>query len=239
MKSQLLSKAGELGFISCRITTANPIPSDNLVTWLSENRHGTMRYMARDPQARCDPSSLLPGAKSVICCALKYDYQGVGRRARFARGPDYHIVVREKLAAIVREIERMVPSARTKCCVDTSPIMEKALAQRAGLGWIGKHSILVNPHFGSWFVLGEIITDVELEPDGPMENRCGDCRRCLDACPTSALDGSSLDARRCISYLTIEFKDMIDPQFTHEIAEGSYGCDICQEVCPYNRDVRY
>jgi epoxyqueuosine reductase len=240
----LRQRSAELGFAACRIATADPVPIDRLEAWLDEGHHGGMRYMARAPRDRCDPSSLLPDAKSVICCALVYGEDGlrslkspksVGTSpvARFARGDDYHVVMRSKLAGLADELCRILPEASAKCCVDTSPLLEKALAERAGLGWIGKNCLLINPEFGSWFVLGEIVTDAELEPDEPIENRCGDCRLCIEGCPTGALDGRMLDARQCISYLTIE---------NRHVPGAEYGCDLCQEVCPFNwnspKDVR-
>ncbi len=154
--------------------------------------------------------------------------------ARFARGADYHTAVRDKLEAIAMELNKHVPEARTKCCVDTSPLLEKALAARAGIGWIGNHTLLINPSLGSWFVLGEIVTDVAIEPDAPIEGGCGDCRACLDACPTRALEGGRLDARRCIAYLTIEHKGGMPSDVAAHIPEGAYGCDVCQEACPFN-----
>lgn len=240
MKKHIVQKARDIGFAACRVTTADPISSDKLTAWIDEGRHGGMRYMARDPKRRCDPRTLLPEARSVICCALAYGNEGLGFSdrtierlpdrtsvARFARGADYHIVVREKLGKLVESIREKVPEAKAKICVDTSPILEKMIAARAGVGWIGKHTLLVNPDFGSWFVLGEIITDVELDPDEPVKNLCDACTECIDRCPTDALRDASLDARKCISYLTIECKDNADGD--------SYGCDVCQEVCPYNR----
>jgi epoxyqueuosine reductase len=191
--------------------------------------------MERNPEARCNPTSLMSGAKSIICCALRYDDTGSAKVARFARGDDYHKEVKQRLRKLAAELKRLAPEAKTKCCVDTSPILEKALGQRAGLGWIGKNMLLINPDFGSWFVLGEIVVDVEIEPDRSMESRCGDCRLCLAACPTNALDGNELDAKRCISYLTIEHRGEIQSDLAAHIQEGSYGCDRCQDACPYNK----
>jgi len=258
LNRRLKAKADELGFVACRITSARPIESDNLIRWLKDNKHGTMRWMERDPYARCDPASLLSGAKSVICCALAYGKAGIvnaesagfGRghwhvpgaapiqnaSARFARGADYHKVVREKLEILARALCEVMSGARTKCCVDTSPIMEKALAARAGIGWQGKNMLLINPRFGSWFVLGEIITDVEIETDRPLEVKCGDCQRCIDECPAGALDGCALDAKRCLSYLSVEHRGDIDSELKPLVDNEMYGCDVCQLACPFNRD---
>jgi len=239
MKKHIVQTAHDLGFAACRITTADPVSPERLTSWIGEGRHGAMRYMARNPEKRCDPKTLLPEARSVICCAMAYGDEGlvfgdrtIGRSndrtkiARFARGADYHVVVREKLGELAEAIRKRIPDVKAKCCVDTSPILEKVIAARAGIGWIGRHTLLVNPEFGSWFVLGEIITDIELEPDEPIKNLCDACMKCVDHCPTNALEHASLDARKCISYLTIECKDKTD--------SDSYGCDVCQEVCPYN-----
>jgi len=215
---------------------------------IDAGRIAEMKWLAREPAARCDPRSPLPRAKSVICCALGYGDTGFTNhesrvashedRARFARGRDYHDAVREKLRELWESMENLIPGARAKICVDTSPILEKALAQRAGLGWIGKHTVLVSSILGSWFVLGEIITDMEIEPDAPHEDLCGECTRCLDACPTGAIvSPRTLDARRCISYLTIEAPRTGSANHGSRVTSHgySYGCDVCQEACPYNR----
>ncbi len=269
MKSTIISTAKTLGFALVGVTAAEPVDGvTHLQCAIEENRIGAMAWLARNPEARCDPRSLLTGAKSVICCALGYGEDGIeiksspllckegmgevdragstppilplqrggekDRRARFARGADYHLVVREKLEQLWDAIRQHAPDARAKLCVDSSPIMEKALAARAGLGWIGGHTLLLNRELGSWFVLGEIITDIEIESDAPVDNQCGDCRACIDACPTKALLAPRmLDARRCISYLTIERG--CESRVTSHESRYSYGCDLCQEACPHNR----
>jgi epoxyqueuosine reductase len=246
MKDVIKNVAAKLGFAAVGITTAEPVAGlDSLQSAIGEGRIASMHWLARDPRARCDPATLLPGARSVICLAFPYGENGIRSsekshsdhtgRARFARGADYHALVRQKLGLLWEAILKHHPKARARLCVDTSPILEKALAARAGLGWIGKHTILINRRFGSWFVLGEIITDLELEADGQPEDLCGDCRACLDACPTKALIAPGvLDSRRCISYLTIEHKGSLPEEIRPLVAGGTYGCDICQEVCPYN-----
>ena len=247
MKDLIKSKAGELGFGAVGVTSADPVDAGaHLDDAIGGGRVAEMGWLARDPKARCDPRSLLSGARSVICCALAYGDEGLsrlgtrdsklGKVARFARGADYHVVVKEKLEELWKTIHEEAPDARSKICVDTSPILEKALAARAGLGWIGKHTVLLNREFGSWFVLGEVITDIEIEPDSPASNMCGECRKCMDACPTKAITSpQELDARRCISYLTIEAPRLAPPSPGSRVpSPGSYGCDLCQEACPYN-----
>jgi epoxyqueuosine reductase len=248
MKDLIKSKAMESGFSAVGVTSADPVgESAHLEGAIGGGRVAEMGWLARNPKARCDPRSLLPGARSVICCALAYGDGGLpspesrvpssGTMARFARGADYHVVVREKLEQLWKVIQVKAPDARCKICVDTSPILEKALAARAGLGWIGKHTVLLNRELGSWFVLGEIMTDIEIEPDPPASNMCGECRKCIDACPTKAITSpQELDARKCISYLTIEAPRLAPPSPGSRVpSSGSYGCDLCQEACPYNR----
>ena len=253
MKDLIRKASLETGFFAFGVASAKPDGElEHLEQWLSKNYNGTMYWMRRNPKARCDPKSLLSEAKSVICAAFEYGEDGVGNKispdplfskggrgdsnkARFARGRDYHKAVREKLEGLWGEIKRHAPKARCKFCVDTSPILEKSLAVRAGLGWQGKHSVVIHPENGSFFVLGEIITDLEIEPDKPMSNQCGDCTRCIDACPTKAiLEPFILDTKRCLSYLTIEHKGPISGEFQKNLKSAQYGCDICQEVCPYN-----
>jgi epoxyqueuosine reductase len=213
--------------------------------WLRSGCHGGMAYLAREPDKRVDPRKLLPWARSVICVAANY-YPGsptrdlrektFGRVARYAWGRDYHQVIKERLHRLAERIQKAAGrGVQSRCFVDTGPIMEKQHSARAGLGWIGKNTLLLNEKFGSWLALGEIVTDLELECDRPVENRCGDCRRCVEACPTGALTGPyQLDARRCISYLTIETGAEIPREFAAKMGNWFFGCDVCQEACPYN-----
>ena len=217
----------------------------SLREYLNKGYQGHMRYLERNVEQRTDPRKLMPEARSIICTAMNY-YAPLpevvaddvhGKVARFAWGMDYHKVVREKLkrltAIIRREIGRPV---RLRCMVDTAPLAEKAHAARAGLGWIGKNGLLINEQYGSWLVLGEIITDLELEFDKPAAQRCGNCRRCLAACPVGALvKDRVLEARKCISYLTIEQQAEIPAEQTEKMGGWLFGCDICQEVCPFNQ----
>jgi epoxyqueuosine reductase len=262
MKDKIKQKASEIGFALVGITTARQLDEEAyLKNAIAEGRIASMNWLSRDPIKRCDPSSLLPGARSVICCALAYGKNGLTAidshllckegageadksnlvypakklRARFARGLDYHDIVRQKLEELWNTIKQHAPNARAKFCVDTSPILEKALAARAGLGWIGKHTILLNEKLGSWFVLGEIITDIEILPDEPVLDLCADCDQCINACPTNALKAPrTLDAKLCVSYHTIEHKGKMPLHIQRFISDNSYGCDICQEACPYN-----
>lgn len=236
LNKYIVNVALKEGFAACGVTDAGPCEGAPFLKEAeSEGRFGAMKWLARNIEGRADPKSLLEGAESVICCALKYDDSGSGSRARFARGEDYHEIVREKLASLWRKILKMHPRAKSKLCVDTSPVLEKGLAQRAGIGWIGKHTVLLNKELGSWFVLGEIITDLKIGCNIPAKNMCGECRACVDSCPTRAIVAPhKLDARRCISYLTIEHKGAIDKKFEILIDKNTYGCDICQEACPHN-----
>lgn len=255
VKEFIRQTASELGFAAIGVTSAEPVRGHNHLTKaIASGRTAGMNYLARNPAARFDPRTLLAGARSVICLACRYGEEGflgdcfsclrrdrndTGRlRARYARGENYHTFIRSKLEKLREKIKLRAPDARSKFCVDTSPIMEKALAERAGIGWVGKHTIVVNKNFGSWFMLGEIITDIELEPDAPAKNHCGKCTACIEACPTGALLAPHrLDARRCISYLTTELKGEIPKEMLRFVPEGAFGCDICQMACPHNGNV--
>ncbi len=232
MNELIRRAAKDAGFFAVGIARAEPVPEKaRLDDWLSRDLCAAMDWMRRGPAERCDPQSLLDGARSVVCCALAY---------RFAAGRDYHDIVREKLRRVADAAKSGEPGARFKLCVDTSPILEKPFAVRAGIGWQGKNSVVINPNIGSFFVLGEIITDLELEPDGPVPDKCGDCRKCIDACPTGAIVSPKvIDVRRCLSYLTIEHKGPIDDKFAKIIKKGQYGCDICQNACPFNKGENY
>jgi epoxyqueuosine reductase len=212
--------------------------------WLDRGYHGGMGYMARAPHRRSDPRVVLPGARSVISLALNY-YLGdhgrppdnhSGRIARYAWGEDYHPLIEQKLDALADWLRAQAPEAQVKRYVDHGPVLERAVAQEAGLGFIGKNTMLITESFGSWVFLAELITTIELEPDRPQTSQCGSCRLCLDACPTGAIvKPYELDATRCISYLTIELKGEIPESRRTGIGDWLFGCDICQEVCPYNQ----
>jgi epoxyqueuosine reductase len=213
--------------------------------WLDDGNAGTMQYLAKRFGERTDPRVYLPAAASVICVAMNYHVplQSVpenekvnhGKIARYALGDDYHELIKARLHALADWLREQAPEARTRACVDTAPVMEKELAARAGVGWFGKNSCVINDKIGSWVLLGEIVTTLQLPPDVPATDRCGTCRKCIDACPTGAITGPyQLDARRCISYLTIEHRDAIPTEFHKPMGEWLYGCDICQDVCPWN-----
>jgi len=222
---------------------------DDYLRWLAAGEHGEMKYLAQQVEARCDPRSKWPWARSVIVVALAY-YQEppeeattgaeAGRIARYAWGRDYHRVLDTKLRQFERALRlRLAPEGfQARACCDTAPIMEREIAARAGIGWVGKNTLLIHPRQGSWFVLGELITSLDLAWDEPMPGHCGTCRRCIEACPTQALTPWHLDARRCLSYLTLEHKSAIPSELEQPMAEAGFlmGCDICQEVCPFNHD---
>jgi epoxyqueuosine reductase len=196
-----------------------------------------MQWLTREPERRTDPRKVLPEAKSIIVAGLNYwqeQPEGRGRIARYALGEDYHHVLLEKLEALAAEV--ISSGASAKIYVDTGPVLEKPLAERAGVGWQGKSTMLINPKMGPWLLLGEIITTLELEPDAPMQDHCGTCTKCIEACPTGAITAPyQLDARRCIAYLTIELKGSIPEELRPLIGDRVYGCDECLDVCPWNR----
>jgi len=236
------------GFDLVGIARAEPIAEfERYRAWLKRGFHGTMEYLARGAEARRDPRAVLPEARSVLCCALNYlTHHPLGAEpsdpnqpivSRYAWGDDYHAIVRRRLKRFLAMIEeRLGRTVRARFCVDTAPLLERALAARAGLGWIGKNNCLIHPAFGSFLFLGELLIDVELEPDQPTGDRCGRCEKCLAACPTGALiEPRLLDARRCIAYLTIERHEPLDPTLASKLGRRVYGCDACQNVCPWNQ----
>ncbi|HEV8439361.1 MAG TPA: tRNA epoxyqueuosine(34) reductase QueG [Methylomirabilota bacterium] len=235
------SRALEQGFDRVAVgPAAPPEHGPALQRWIEAGYAGTMAYLGRRLGERLDPARVLPGAVSIVCVALNY-YQGEGADpgchpiARYAWGRDYHDVMTprlEQLAVYLHEAS----GARCRAYVDTGPVLERDLAARAGLGWIGKNTMLLHPRLGSWFFIGVLLTTAELEHDAPLPDRCGSCRACLDVCPTEAFVAPYvLDARRCISYLTIEHRGAIDPALHEAMGEWQFGCDLCQSVCPWNR----
>jgi len=252
MREAIRQRAWELGFDICGITTAHPPESaPKLHQWLASEQHGEMGYLARNAHKRSDPQQVLPGAKSVVVVGISYDGAAPeasteasriestarGLVARYARYSDYHDVLREPLKELAMAINQLGPEGtRSLWYVDTGPILERDLAQRAGVGFVGKHTNLISRKFGNWILLGEILTTLELEADRPEQNRCGSCTRCISACPTAAISAPfRLDARRCISYLTIELKGPIPIALRPAIGNRIFGCDDCLAVCPWNR----
>jgi epoxyqueuosine reductase len=249
IKIELLRRAAEIGFDDCRIARADaPRHAEEFRAWLEAESDGEMDWMARSAEKRCDPQKVLPGVRSVVALAMNYwQGDGKGRRkkaegrsaeggriARYAWGDDYHDVLEKKL----RELDAFLAEAggRQKFYVDTGPVLERDFAAEAGIGWHGKSTMFLNRRLGTWFFLAEIFTTLELAPDPPQVARCGSCTRCIDACPTAAITAPhQLDARRCISYLTIELKGSIPLEFRPLIGDRIYGCDDCLDACPWNR----
>ena len=232
------ARALALGLDVCGITSADPARHAAFYQqWTDEGRAGEMQWLMREPERRTDPRNVLPGAKSIIVAGLNYwqaQPKGRGRVARYALGEDYHYVLLEKLERLAAEMS--ATGAKTKIYVDTGPVLEKPLAERAGVGWQGKSTMLINTKMGPWLLLGEIITTLELEPDVPQRDHCGSCSKCIEACPTGAITAPyQLDARRCIAYLTIELKGSIPVELRPLIGDRVYGCDECLDVCPWNR----
>ncbi|MBN1488356.1 MAG: tRNA epoxyqueuosine(34) reductase QueG [Phycisphaerae bacterium] len=237
------------GFDEVGVAAAAPLGrSAFLQEWLERGFAGSMDYLHRNAETRSNPTAMLAGARSIIVVALQYaqpsppgpeDSRPRGRIARYAWGQDYHDVLRDKLRQLVARLREALPEAfDSRICVDTAPILERELATAAGIGWIGKNTLVLNAKRGSYFFLGELITTLEFTPDAPANDHCGSCTRCLDACPTQAfVEPHVMDARRCIAYLTIERRDDIPAEFHAAMGNWIYGCDICQEVCPFNRKV--
>lgn len=229
-----------LGFAQAGVTgTEPPAHLDAYRRWLDRGYHGQMAYLERHLPLKADPRALLPEAKSIVAVALNYNQPnppqaGAPRIARYALGRDYHRVLRAKLRRLALWIEGRYPGSQSRACVDSAPILERELAQRAGLGWFGKNTMLIDSRRGSWFFLGLLLTSVEFVRDEPALGGCGSCRACIDACPTEAIvfadDRWQVDARACVSYLTIEHSGNHD----RDTAGWTFGCDVCQEVCPFN-----
>lgn len=244
---RIRARAAELGFNAVGIADVAPLEAQKRYeAWLARDMHGEMHYLAseRHRERRADPARILPQVRTVICVALCHPAERneagdwrLGRIARYAAGEDYHRVMRDKLRALQQEVTDALPGARSLWYADTGPLLERAWAERAGLGWIGKHTGLISPRIGSWFMLGEILVDREITPDVPLgKDHCGTCNRCIEACPTGAIVAPrNLDARLCISYLTIELRSAIPRDLRPLIGDWIFGCDVCQDVCPWNR----
>jgi len=237
-------EALRLGFDSIGVSKAEFLENEapRLESWLKSGFHGQMSYMENHFDKRLDPTLLVPGAQSVI--SLTYNYfpkefqrEDSYKLSKYAYGEDYHRVVKDKLRDLVAAMQERLGSFHARVFTDSAPIMERSWAQRSGLGWIGKHSLLISKSRGSYFFLAEIITDLELEADVPFStDHCGTCTRCVDACPTEAIiPDKTVDASKCISYFTIELKDEIPAEFGEKFEDWMFGCDICLDVCPWNR----
>jgi epoxyqueuosine reductase len=267
VEAALKEHARALGFSLVGIARAGPADGfARLRDWLANGFAGSMNYMSRHAEARRDPASILPEVRSVVMVAMEYSHCGMavancrfeneaprsgssgrpqrsselsakGKIARYARGPDYHIVLRRKLKELLGWFQSQRPDCHGRAVVDTAPLLERDFARRAGLGWIGKNTMLINKYRGSYFFLGSLLVDLELAPDDPHAGfHCGACTACLDACPTGAFPAAGwLDARKCISYLTIELRGPMPAELRPEVGDWLFGCDICQEVCPWNR----
>jgi epoxyqueuosine reductase len=237
------AKAHELGFLACGVARAGFLEEEapRLEQWLRQGKQGTMSYMERHFDLRLDPTKLVPGAKSVI--SLAYNYftppqqldPEAPKLSTYAYGRDYHKVVKKRLKPLIAFIGEQFGAVELRAFVDSAPVLEKAWAERSGIGWRGKHTNVIRQGAGSWFFLCELITDLDLEPDAPATDHCGTCRRCIDACPTEAITPYGVDGSRCISHLTIELKGAIPEEFAGKMAGWAFGCDICQQVCPWNR----
>ena len=243
----MLALCREQGFALAGIAACSPSAwTEEFRKWLAAGRQGTMDWLAETAEDRIDPARLLRGARSVVMVADQYATRGRttdaplpatrGRIARYARGRDYHRVMKRRLHSVCDALRARHPGAGFRAFVDTAPVPERELAARAGLGWIGKHTLLINPQRGSWLLLGGFLTTLDLRDPATaaVADHCGTCTRCIDACPTNAISPYSVDASRCISYLTIERRDPIPPEFHRSLDGWLVGCDVCQEVCPHN-----
>lgn len=241
--SLIKQKATELGFMFCGISKAEFLEEEapRLENWLNQNMHGQMSYMANHFDKRLDPTKLVDGAKSVISFALNYypkkeQNPNTYKISRYAYGQDYHHVIKSKLKELMHFINEEIGEVNGRGFVDSAPVLDKAWAKKSGLGWMGKNTNIIHPKNGSYFFLAELIVDLELVPDGPIKDYCGTCTACIDACPTDAIEEPYVvNGSKCISYFTIELKDKIPDEMKGNFEDWIFGCDICQEVCPWNR----
>ena len=241
--SQLIkTEAKKLGFLSCGISKAEFLEDEapRLERWLKDGKHGKMAYMENHFDKRLDPRLLVPDAKSIISLLFNYytpldQLDGAPKISKYAYGKDYHHVIKDKLKQLFQIINNKIGEVSGRVFVDSAPVMEKSWAVRSGLGWQGKNTNLISKKAGSFFFIAELIVDLELEYDTPVTDHCGTCTACIDACPTEALTPYHIDASKCISYLTIELKDQIPTTFKSKMDDWAFGCDVCQDVCPWNR----
>lgn len=225
----------QIGITDTDLSDAAP----HFIEWIKNGYFGEMNYMQNNLEKRLDPQKIMPNTKSIICCSLNYlplRHKTPTIVAKYALGRDYHKIIRKKLKLLAKKIERAIGKFNYRVFCDSAPVLEKALAEKAGLGWIGKNTLLINPELGSYFFLGVMLTDLDLPLDAPIKSRCGNCNKCFDSCPTRALIAPhKLDARRCIAYLTIEHRSEIPQNLQSAIGAKIFGCDLCQEACPWNR----
>lgn len=244
-KQLIQEEAYRLGFSFVGVAKADFLEPEarRLEDWLNQGRHGKMSYLENHFDKRVDPRKLVPGAQSVI--SLLYNYHNPTKQkdpsapqiSQYAYGEDYHFVIKDKLKSLFKYIQEHIGEIDGRVFVDSAPVLERDWALRAGNGWVGKHTLLIHPKAGSYFFLAELISDLDLPADAPMKDYCGTCRRCIDACPTDAIasEGYLLDGSKCISYVTIELKEAIPEDFSDKMENWMFGCDICQQVCPWNR----
>ena len=240
-----MEKAYELGFSFVGVSTARELTEEarRLDAWLNQGLHGKMGYMANHFEKRIDPRKLVEGSKSVV--TLLYNYHNptpqedaaAPKISQYAYGKDYHHIIKAKLRALMDYMNEEIGAVEGRCFVDSAPVLERDWAKHSGAGWIGKNTLLITRKQGSFFFLSELIIDLELEPDGPMKDYCGRCTRCIDACPTGAIspEGYWMDGSKCISYFTIELKEALPSEMKGKFDNWMFGCDVCQEVCPWNR----
>ncbi|MEO6039886.1 MAG: tRNA epoxyqueuosine(34) reductase QueG [Saprospiraceae bacterium] len=239
------TEAQRLGFGFVGFARAERLETEarRLEQWLEQGAQGRMAYLENHFDLRIDPRQLVPGAQTVICLTFNYFTEekqqdpAAPKIASYAYGEDYHFVVKDKLKSLLQYMQQEIGEIYGRCFVDSAPVMEREWAQRAGIGWNGRNTLTINPKAGSFFFLAEIICDLPLVYDDPIPDHCGTCRRCIDACPTEAIspEGYFLDASKCISYLTIELRDAIPGEFQEQMDGWMFGCDVCQDVCPWNR----
>lgn len=237
------NEAKRLGFMSCGISKAEFLEAEapRLEEWLSKNRHGEMQYMENYFDKRLDPTKLVEGSKSVVSLILNYypsetQTEESYKISKYAFGTDYHFVIKDKLKTLLHSIQEEIGDVHGRAFVDSAPVLDKAWAAKSGLGWIGKHSNLLSKQAGSFYFIAELIIDLELDYDTPVTDHCGTCTACIDACPTQAIiEPYKVDGSKCISYLTIELKNEIPNGFSNQMDDWMFGCDVCQDVCPWNR----
>jgi epoxyqueuosine reductase len=241
---QIKEHAKRLGFLSCGISKAGFLEDEapRLEQWLAQDHHGSMTYMERNFDKRLDPTKLVPGAKSIV--SLLYNYYPSAKQSdkeapklsKYAYGKDYHFVVKEKLKELMHSIEEEIGEVSGRAFVDSAPVLDKAWAAKGGLGWLGKHTNLISKKTGSFFFIAELIIDLPLEADTPVTDHCGSCTACIDACPTDAIIAPyQVDGSKCISHFTIELKGAIPQEVKGKFDNWAFGCDVCQDVCPWNR----